>query len=155
MRTRYGYIEDARTMIDSDDTTVENVRRELERSLRNLDGLDGSVVPFEQAPKIADTYNALDHLTRWLPEVQAWVCGYFWGRERAFGLARPWSSWSGHATEEEAKAQLPHWIEQEAGKWDASHRTGSEWEVRFMSCDIGTCVLPGTDPKVVVEGCFR
>lgn len=128
------------TLSPDPDNTVEAVWGELRAAQAALShgGMNGSVVGAENAQHVADAYNALTNLTRWLPYVEGWCCGYFWGpNDRTF------SCFSAHTSEEEALAWLEEWKRSEI-------RQGSDaWVVEYRATQIGDFRRPGADPKLV------
>lgn len=103
---------DIRQSYHESDLTTTNVRSEIALALEGLAQFEADTTAADKAASLAVVYNALTHLDRWIPRVpDAFACGYFWGGQ----LVPPddprghWSTFSAHATREEAEAWLPYW----------------------------------------------
>lgn len=117
-----------------DDQTVENVRRELEATeaalalYESLDPEDPKDVAL-RVEAIARAFHAVHHLDRWLPQVHGWRCGYPWG-SRDGENDGPYSVFSGHRTEDEAKAWLAYW------QVEIPQRGADKWEITYGPTSI-------------------
>lgn len=123
--------------------TTTNVRSEIAVALAALESFSQPDIPIDgQVEALAAAYNALLHLDRWLPRVpDAFVCGYFWGGH----LVPPederghFSSFSAHATREEAELWLPYWRKQIPGRG----QEGTKWVVEQRPAAIYDFVRGG------------
>lgn len=109
------------------DLTVENVRRELKAASAALTMFSRSEIPASKVKSLTAVYDAIRHLDRWLPEIEGWCCGYYWGSG-----GTQFSCFSAHIDEEDAKRWLKFW-EQAPGartEWIIEYRPAGVTEFR-------------------------
>jgi hypothetical protein len=127
-----------------DDQTYRFLTEQLEIARTEIAHLQEADLGIpERVEASANLFMALDHLDRFIPEVEGWVCGYWWGGSRAdYVDSHPphWSSFSAHNTKEHADSWLPYW------RAEVPSRGADMWLVRRMPCQIGKFVKGGPPP---------
>lgn len=138
----------------TDDRTVSNVLDELERAQAALErclSISGPV-RFEDRFRVAEAYDALRDLDRWLPSVDAWAVGYTWGFRDDGDEPKRWTTWSAHATRATAGRWMAGWVAHE--KAHRLHRDLNDWGVRFTPVRVHQIVPKGCTMERWMAGVF-
>lgn len=131
--------QDYRQSYHPDDQTFGFLTSQLEIARTEIAHLqEADLCIAERVEASAALYLALDKLDRFIPEVEGWVCGYWWGGRP--GREPHWSSFSAHTTKAEAEAWLPYW------RTEIPSRGKDNWLVRKTTCQIGKYVKGGPPP---------
>jgi hypothetical protein len=116
-----------------EEQTLEFLRDQLRLARDEIDVLSiPGLTLRHRVASSAKLYRALNHLDRYIPEVEGWVCGYYWRNGQS------WSGFSAHTTKEHAESWLPYW------RAEVPNRDG--WQVVKTVCEIGKFVEGGPPP---------
>lgn len=129
----------ARQSYSDDDQTLDFLTEQLEIARDEIEALRIPVSIAQSVKSSARLFTALRHLDRFVPEVEGWVCGYYWGTHRD-REDWSWSSFSAHTTEAHAEAWLPYW------RAEVPSRKSDKWIVLKTTCQIGKFVKGGPPP---------